>query len=222
MMEPPDLARELGIDAKKLRSWLRRTYPRSLVDHNSRWALTPEQVAAARNQFSKRSARPSPVAAPVQPPPEQAARPAPSTTAADQRPLWEHMDAQRGHDVRSFKVERAPTAPGVYAFYRGGAAVYVGRAVTESGIRSRLRTHTATGVDLSHSSFRRNVAEHLGVAPTSVTRARPPQLTLEQVEPVNKWISGCTIRWVEATTVDEARQLEEDMKAEWKPPLTKR
>lgn len=221
-MEPTDLARQLGIDPKALRAWLRRTFPRSAVDHNSRWALSPEQVAAARSRFGSSPPPHSSDPAPPQPSLAHATMATTSSKAAHGRPLWEHMEAQPGHDVRSFGAATAPTAPGVYAFYRGGAAVYIGRAVTETGLRSRLRTHTATGADLSHSSFRRNVAEHLGIAPTSVTRARPPQLTPDQVEPVNVWISECTVRWVEAATVDQAKQLEDDMKAEWKPPLTKR
>lgn len=217
-MEPSDLARHLGIDPKKLRAWLRRTYPRSLVDHNSRWSLTPEQVAAALSHFSGDRASSSALGVAS---PRRGTSPGSPPAAAEAR-LWAHMDAQPGHKVASFSAASAPTTPGVYAFYRDGAAVYVGRAVTSSGLRGRLRTHTASGIDLSHSSFRRNVAALLDVAPTAVTRMRPPQLTAEQVAPVNEWIAGCIVRWVEAASVEAAKQLENDMKAEWKPPLTKR
>jgi len=42
----------------------------------------------------------------------------------------------------------------------------------------------------------RNVCEHLGIAPPSVTHLRPPQPTPAQVEPVNEWIRGCDIAWI--------------------------
>lgn len=71
---------------------------------------------------------------------------------------------------------------------------------------------------MSHSSFRRNVAEHLAVAPTSVTRRRPPELAATEVEPVNAWIRTCEVRWRTAASVEESKQLEESMKLEWNPP----
>jgi hypothetical protein len=51
VMEPNDLAVQLGVTPKSLRAWLRRTYPRTGVDHNARWHLTETQVAAARAHF---------------------------------------------------------------------------------------------------------------------------------------------------------------------------
>lgn len=221
-MEPSDLASELRIDPKKLRAWLRRTYPRSLVDHNSRWSLTTEQVNAARSHFGSKSQATTAVV--PAPPPATSLSPAPlpSGTVPGGGSLWERMHVQPGREVRTFSAATAPASPGVYAFYRDGVAMYIGRAVTDGGLRSRLRTHRSTGVDLSHSSFRRNVAEHLGVAPTSITRMRPPQLTEDQVAPINEWIAACTVRWLTAASVDAAKQLEDDIKSELKLPLTKR
>lgn len=132
------------------------------------------------------------------------------------------MDGQDAQAVATLSLAAVPTDPGAYAFYRDGSAVYVGRAVTATGLRSRLRTHTATGVDLSHSSFRRNVAEHLGVASTSVTRRRPPELSPADVDPVNAWIRACDVRWMTAPSVEAAKRLEDHLKLEAKPPLTKR
>lgn len=51
---PPELARELGIDAKTLRQWLRDTFTRTAHEKNARWHLTPEQVRAARGRFASR------------------------------------------------------------------------------------------------------------------------------------------------------------------------
>ena len=52
-MSPEALARELGIDGKTLRSWLRRTFPRLLSEKGSAWDLTREQVDAARARFGR-------------------------------------------------------------------------------------------------------------------------------------------------------------------------
>lgn len=50
-MRPNDLASELGISGKRVRDWLRSTYPRSPLEHGARWYLTTEQVAAVREGF---------------------------------------------------------------------------------------------------------------------------------------------------------------------------
>ena len=55
------------------------------------------------------------------------------------------------------------------------------------------KNHLKTGNDLSRSSFRRNVCEHLGLAPTSKTTIRPTLMTAADVEPVNQWIQSA--RW---------------------------
>lgn len=62
---PPQLARELRVDPKVLRGWLRRTFPRSPHDKGTNWQLTPEQVRSARQHFrgrgvtAKRDLRPA-------------------------------------------------------------------------------------------------------------------------------------------------------------------
>lgn len=50
-MSPESLARELNIDAKRLRDWLRKTYPRPESMKGSAWSLTREQVDAARARW---------------------------------------------------------------------------------------------------------------------------------------------------------------------------
>jgi penicillin-binding protein 1A len=47
-----DLARELGVPASTLRSWLRRTYGRPGGEAGEPWQLTEEQVAAARRRYA--------------------------------------------------------------------------------------------------------------------------------------------------------------------------
>ncbi len=53
-MRPRQLANELGIDAKSLRSWLRHEHPRSPSEKGRPWDLSPKVVASARRHFSSR------------------------------------------------------------------------------------------------------------------------------------------------------------------------
>src|SRR5438309_644668 len=50
-VEPSKLARELDVQPKALRAWLRRTFPRDEVSRGRRWLLTPGQVEAVRKHF---------------------------------------------------------------------------------------------------------------------------------------------------------------------------
>jgi hypothetical protein len=52
-----------------------------------------------------------------------------------------------------------PTDAGVYAWYRDGVAIYVGKAVS---LRARVwGNHLGRGSVMTSSAFRRNVAAHL-------------------------------------------------------------
>lgn len=53
-MTPTELAAELRMTPKALRSWLRVEFPRSSSDEGARWDLKPAQVAAARDRFRRR------------------------------------------------------------------------------------------------------------------------------------------------------------------------
>lgn len=116
-----------------------------------------------------------------------------------------------------------PTGPGVYAWYRDGKPIYSGRAIGKGGLRERIwGNHLKTGPDLSRSSFRRNVCEHLGIAPTSKTTIRPTVMTAADVEPLNRWMSGREVAWIECDSPGEAETLERMLHAEWMPPLSRR
>jgi hypothetical protein len=80
----------------------------------------------------------------------------------------------------------------------------------------------ATDEDLSRSSFRRNVCEHLGIATTSKMTVRPTVMTAPEIEPVNRWIRGCEVAWIECLSANEAKALERALHAEYKPPLSRR
>jgi len=50
-MRPEDLAPELGISAKHLRAWLRKTYPRPMEMKHQPWHMTEAQERSARARF---------------------------------------------------------------------------------------------------------------------------------------------------------------------------
>ena len=49
----PELALQLGVDPKRLRSWLRKQGWRSPAEHGSRWLLDERHVRAARQHFAR-------------------------------------------------------------------------------------------------------------------------------------------------------------------------
>ena len=137
--------------------------------------------------------------------------------------VWQRMNDQLRHTAASLTGKDVPTRPGVYAWYRDGEAVYSGRALGGDGLRGRIwKNHMTTGHDLSRSSFRRNVCEHLGIAPTSKTTVRPTVMTATEIEPVNRWIRECEVAWIECHSASEAEALERALHAEWMPPLSRR
>jgi hypothetical protein len=128
-----------------------------------------------------------------------------------------HFEPRRA--AASLTGKDIPTRPGVYAWYREGEPVYSGRAIGAGRI---WKNHLKTGDDLSRSSFRRNVCEHLGIAPTSKTTVRPTLMTAADIEPVNRWIRECEVAWIECQSAAEAEALEKALHAEWMPPLSRR
>ena len=50
----PDLAHQLGVDPRRLRSWLRNQGWRSPAEHGSPWLLDEHQARAARPHFGHR------------------------------------------------------------------------------------------------------------------------------------------------------------------------
>lgn len=50
-VRPGDLAKELGVDAKRIRAFLRQEFPRAAEAKNTSWSLSDEQVTAVYNRF---------------------------------------------------------------------------------------------------------------------------------------------------------------------------
>lgn len=136
---------------------------------------------------------------------------------------WSRLFSMPRRPVMTLSRDDLPTAPGVYVWFRQGEPVYSGVAAGSGGLRARVgRYHLATGPDLSRSSFRRNVCEHLGVATVARAKERPSVLAAADVEPVNAWVRMCEIAWIECPSPEEAKALERALHREWLPPLSRR
>ena len=53
---PTELAKELDVDAKRVRSYLRANHARSAEDKNTSWMLSADVVKATRAHFTKKPA----------------------------------------------------------------------------------------------------------------------------------------------------------------------
>jgi hypothetical protein len=121
--------------------------------------------------------------------------------------------------MANLRKANIPESPGVYAVYRDGERMYVGKA---NCLRNRVwKDHWGLGKCLTGSALRRNVAEHLDIASSADIKARRYQLTAEEVAAVRLWLDGCDIAWIKRNTEVAAERLESDLKAEYKPPLTR-
>lgn len=129
---------------------------------------------------------------------------------------WITIQSQHRHRAGSVAPARIPRDPGVYAWFRDGNCVYLGKA---SSLRSRLSTHLATSLDLSRSTLRSWVAvRELGLERT-YTRRRPSVMTPDQVRVVTAWIHSCELAWVETDSAVSAAALESALLKHWRPPI---
>jgi hypothetical protein len=132
---------------------------------------------------------------------------------------WTQMDARPRASVAELKRGDLPEEPGVYAFYRGGRAVYVGKA---GDLRKRVwGKHGGKGAVMTGSAFRRNVAQHLGISTANEIKKRLYQPTAEELALIRAWIESCQVAWMTRPTEALAVDLERDLKHEFKPPLTR-
>lgn len=125
--------------------------------------------------------------------------------------------------ARSLTRADVPPRPGVYVWFREGEPIYSGVAAGSKGLSGRVwRYHLDTGVDLSRSSFRRNICEHIGVAPVARSKTRPSVMTAAEVAQVNAWVAGCEVAWLEFETPADAKKFEKELHREWLAPLSRR
>lgn len=130
------------------------------------------------------------------------------------------MDRQQRRRARRLAASDVPRRPGVYAWYRQGRPVYVGKADNLHG--RAWGDHMGTGASMGSSAFRRNVAERLGFGSSADIKEKRVRLSPDQLADVRSWILRCSVAWIECSTIAEAVKLEQAMKQEWMPPLTKR
>ena len=81
-------------------------------------------------------------------------------------PAWSRVAKLSRVGLPEIEVGSIPQGPGVYAWFRSGEPIYAGKASGSGGLRERLGKHLGVGLDLSRSSLRRNVAEHVLNIPT--------------------------------------------------------
>ncbi|WP_374113575.1 GIY-YIG nuclease family protein [Microbacterium sp. zg.B48] len=131
-------------------------------------------------------------------------------------PEWNVVLAQPRQPASTIQRGDVPDGPGVYAWFRDGDCVYLGKA---SNLRSRLGTHLGTSLDLSRSTVRSWVAVRELNLTREHTRRRPTVMTDEQVAIVTEWIRSCDLSWVTSASSEEAASLEAKLLAAWRPPL---
>jgi predicted GIY-YIG superfamily endonuclease len=135
-------------------------------------------------------------------------------------PLWEVMDRMPRRSMRELRAADIPSSAGVYALYREGERMYVGKA---GCLRDRVwKNHSGRGAVMTSSAMRRNLAEHLGIATAADIKGRRYQPAPDEVARVRDWLDGCEVTWRECSDETAAVALEAAMKAERRPPLTKR
>lgn len=130
------------------------------------------------------------------------------------------MDAQPRSRASELGRKDVPVRPGVYAWYRRGRAEYVGKG--DRLVDRAWGDHMGQSTSMGSSAFRRNVADLLGFGDANEIKRKRVRLTSDQLASVRAWVLSCSVAWIECDSIGRAKSLEDDMKAEWLPRLTKR
>lgn len=64
-LTPKALAEDIGIDAKVLRSYLRKTFPRAVEAKNTSWIVPADAATAAKTHFEAQKAKTPPAPTPA-------------------------------------------------------------------------------------------------------------------------------------------------------------
>lgn len=132
---------------------------------------------------------------------------------------WTRMDRQPRCSMSELTASQIPLAAGVYALYREGQRIYVGKA---KSLRQRVwRNHSGRGRSMGTSAMRRNVAQHLGFGVANDIKLGLVRLTAQQAATVRAWLDDCNIAWIQCENEAVALLLEARLKDEFMPPLTK-
>lgn len=131
--------------------------------------------------------------------------------------FWQQMHGRPRRRARTIQRHTLPREPGAYAWYRGVDPIYVGKA---EDLRARVwGQHLSRAPSLGNSAFRRNAAEHLGIAPAAEITSGAYKATAEDLKRIRGFIEDCELAWLVTATPDDAVALEAALTSEWKPPL---
>lgn len=122
--------------------------------------------------------------------------------------------------MKTLRPTDLTATPGVYSLWRDGRPVYVGKA--KSLVQRLGGAHRGRGTSMRNSALRRNVAEMLAIATSADIAAGRYRPSLDDARRVVAWLDDCQAAWMPCATEQEAVDLEDALKAEWLPPLTKR
>lgn len=113
------------------------------------------------------------------------------TSTVEGRFPWRRMQARPRRSMADLKAGDIPGTPGVYALYRDGQRMHVGKA---DCLCNRMRkNHSGRGAVMTSFALRRNVAGHLGIATSDDIKARSYQPPADEVAAVRAWLDGCDI-----------------------------
>jgi hypothetical protein len=132
---------------------------------------------------------------------------------------WADMDSRPRLGAHAARKHDIPTNPGIYGWYRLGKRIYLGKA---ANLQNRLwNNHLGKGICLTGSAFRRNVAEHLGIATAADIKSGRRTITRAEADTICTWISSCEVSWIVQVSEADALRAEAQLRAEFCPPLTK-
>jgi hypothetical protein len=132
---------------------------------------------------------------------------------------WSDMDSKSKVAGNVIRKNDIPGDPGIYAWYRDGKRMYLGKA---ANLQNRIwNNHLGRGICLTGSAFRRNVAEHLGIATAADIKSRRRAVTRSEADAVCAWIAKCELTWIVGKSDADALCAEQKLKREFCPPLTK-
>ena len=129
---------------------------------------------------------------------------------------WKTLVTASRHSNAGLKRADIPAVPGVYAWFKGGECVYVGKA---ADLRERLSSHRSRSLDLSRSTLRASVAiRELGVT-RAYARSRPSRMTSSEIARVNAWFEAAAVAWIVCSTPKGSEALEGRLRKLWMPEL---
>jgi len=134
-------------------------------------------------------------------------------------PCWDELSQQERYAASAVVRADVPDQPGVYVWYLDAEPIYVGKAA--SLLKRVWGKHLALGPSMRSSSFRRNVANHLGISTPNAIYSGGYQPTAAELHAVRAFIERCHVTWLVLVSEQEAVSREHALLAEWRPPFNR-